>query len=69
MNASNIFAKVLDRAALTAEEAYWLWEHAPLEKLAAVADEVRRLEGADERSVAWQVDRKVKYYKCLYLGM
>ena len=59
MNASNIFAKVLDRAALTAEEAYWLWEQAPLEKLAAVSDEVRRREVADERVVTWQIDRNV----------
>lgn len=54
-----IFARARDRVALTPQEAYWLWEEAPLEGLAAVADEVRRAVVADENIVTWQIDRNV----------
>ena len=59
MRAEEIFAKALDRATLTAEEAYWLWEQAPLERLAAVADQVRREVVANAQEVGWQIDRNV----------
>jgi cyclic dehypoxanthinyl futalosine synthase len=59
MRAEEIFAKALDRAALTTEEAYWLWEQAPLERLAAVADQVRRQVVANAQEVGWQIDRNV----------
>ena len=59
MNADNIFAKALDRQTLTSDEAYWLWEEAPLERLAAVADEVRRNVVPDPKVVTWQIDRNV----------
>lgn len=59
MNADNIFAKALDRQTLTSDEAYWLWEEAPLERLAAVADKVRRDVVPDRDVVTWQIDRNV----------
>ena len=59
MRAEEIFAKARDRVALSAEEAYWLWDEAPIERLAAVADEVRRAVVPDEKVVTWQIDRNV----------
>ena len=59
MRAEEIFAKARDRATLTREEAYWLWDEAPLERLAAVADEVRRSVVPDKNVVTWQIDRNV----------
>lgn len=59
MRADEIFARAKDRATLSREEAYWLWEEAPLERLAAVADEVRRNVVPDPNVVTWQIDRNV----------
>ena len=59
MRGEDIFAKARDRVTLSTEEAYWLWEQAPLERLAATADEVRRRVVDDERVVTWQIDRNV----------
>ena len=59
MRADEIFARAKDRATLSREEAYWLWEEAPLERLAAVADEVRRGVVPDPKVVTWQIDRNV----------
>ena len=59
MRAEEIFARAKDRAALSREEAYWLWEEAPLESLAAVADEVRRNVVPDPNVATWQIDRNV----------
>lgn len=59
MRGEEIFAKARDRVALTREEAYWLWDEAPLERLAAVADEVRRAVVPDPKVVTWQIDRNV----------
>ena len=59
MRADEIFARARDRATLTREEAYWLWEEAPLERLAAVADEVRSAVVPDPKLVTWQIDRNV----------
>ena len=59
MRAEEIFAKARDRVALTREEAYWLWDEAPLERLAYVADEVRRAVVPDPQVVTWQIDRNV----------
>ena len=59
MRAEEIFAKARDRVALTREEAYWLWDEAPLERLAYVADEVRRAVVPDPKVVTWQIDRNV----------
>lgn len=59
MRAEEIFARARDRATLSRGEAYWLWEEAPLERLAAVADEVRRSVVSDTNVVTWQIDRNV----------
>ncbi len=59
MRGEEIFVKARDRATLTREEAYWLWDEAPLERLAAVADEVRRAVVPDPKVVTWQIDRNV----------
>ena len=59
MEAREIFAKARDRAMLSREEAYWLWERADLAELAAVADEVRRDVVPDPNVVTWQIDRNV----------
>ena len=59
MNAEEIFARALNRETLSREEAYWLWEEAQLERLAAVADEVRRNVVPDPKVVTWQIDRNV----------
>lgn len=59
MRAEEIFARAKDRVTLSREEAYWLWEEAPLERLAAVADEVRRNVVPDPNVVTWQIDRNV----------
>ena len=59
MNAEEIFARAQDRETLSREEAYWLWEKAPLERLAAVADRVRRNVVPDPNVVTWQIDRNV----------
>ena len=59
MRAEEIFAKARDRVVLTREEAYWLWDEAPLERLAYVADEVRRTVVPDPQVVTWQIDRNV----------
>ena len=59
MRKEGIFSKALDRATLSADEAYWLWEVAPLEELASVADQVRRSVVPDPEVVTWQIDRNV----------
>ena len=59
MSADEIFARARGREMLSSDEAYWLWEEAPLERLAAVADEVRRAVVPDEGVVTWQIDRNV----------
>ena len=59
MRADEIFARARGREMLSSDEAYWLWEEAPLERLAAVADEVRRAVVPDKDVVTWQIDRNV----------
>lgn len=59
MRKEEIFAKARDRVALSPNEAYWLWEQAPLAELASVADEVRRRVVVDAGVVTWQIDRNV----------
>lgn len=59
MRAEEIFARALGREKLSTDEAYWLWEEAPLEKLAYIADQVRRDVVSDPNIVTWQIDRNV----------
>ena len=56
---SQIYSKALAREMLSRQEAYRLWEEAPIEDLAAVADEVRRSVVPDPGVVTWQIDRNV----------
>ena len=59
MRSEEIFARALNRERLSREEAYWLWEEAPLERLAITADQVRRAVVPDPNVVTWQIDRNV----------
>lgn len=54
-----IYDKCRRREPLTRDEAYALYDHAPLQELALVADEVRRSVVADPAVVTWQIDRNV----------
>lgn len=59
MTPSTIYDKCLARETLTAEEAYWLYEQAPLQEIAHLADRVRRAVVPDPQVVTWQIDRNV----------
>ena len=59
--AEEIYEKCLKRDPLTAEEAYWLYEQAPLQELALTADRVRRAVVPDLEVVTWQIDRSSRH--------
>ena len=59
----NILDKCRRREALTREEAYRLYDEAPLPLLARTADEVRRSVVPDPGVVTWQIDRNVNITK------
>ena len=59
MRKEEIFSRARNRETLSCDEAYWLWEQAPLSELARVADEVRRSVVDDSEVVTWQIDRNV----------
>ncbi len=59
MNLSTILDRCLRRERITAEEAYFLYDSAPLEELAAAADALRRSIVPDPNIVTWQIDRNV----------
>lgn len=59
MNIDSILYKALKRETLSAEEAYALWDNAPLQELALAADEVRRSVVPNPDIVTWQIDRNV----------
>ena len=54
-----IYDKCRRREPLSREEAYRLYDQAPLQELALVADEVRRAMVPDPEVVTWQIDRNV----------
>ena len=54
-----IYDKCRRREPLSREEAYRLYDQAPLQELALVADEVRRAVVPDPEVVTWQIDRNV----------
>ena len=58
-NIDNILEKARMREPLTREEAYTLYDDAPLHQLADVADTLRRQSVADPTVVTWQIDRNV----------
>ncbi len=55
----NIIDKALSGLSLEREEAYALYDHAPLAELAEAADVRRRMVVADPDVVTWQIDRNV----------
>ena len=54
-----ILEKALEREPLTREEAYELYDNAPLQVLCGVADTLRRSAVNDPSVVTWQIDRNV----------
>ncbi len=59
MKISTLLDKCLRREPLSAEEAYFLYDNAPLSELAAAADALRRAVVPDAEVVTWQIDRNV----------
>lgn len=54
-----ILEKALEREPLTRDEAYLLYDEAPLQVLCGVADSLRRTAVEDSSVVTWQIDRNV----------
>lgn len=54
-----IYTKALEQHTLSLKEALRLYLDAPLEELAAIADQLRRRMVADPEVVTWQIDRNV----------
>ena len=59
MTIEEILEKALEREPLTREEVYKLYDEAPLQLLAGVADTIRRSVVRDPNVVTWQIDRNV----------
>ena len=59
MNINDILEKALEREPLTREEAYLLYDEAPLQLLCSVADTLRQALVRDPHVVTWQIDRNV----------
>lgn len=59
MTLQELYQKALDCQPLTREEAYRLYEEAPLAELAHTADTLRRRMVPDPEVVTWQIDRNV----------
>ena len=59
MNINDILEKALEREPLTREEAYLLYDEAPLQLLCSVADTLRQASVRDPHVVTWQIDRNV----------
>ncbi len=59
MDFAPILNRALRREAITYEEAYDLYDHAPLHELCAAADELRKSIVPDPSVVTWQIDRNV----------
>lgn len=59
MNLSAILDKCLRREMISKQEAYFLYDSAPLSELADAADSLRRSVVPDADVVTWQIDRNV----------
>ena len=59
MTIDEILEKALEREPLTREEAYKLYDEAPLQLLCGVADTIRRSVVPNPNVVTWQIDRNV----------
>lgn len=55
----DLIERALQGEALCVDQGLWLWEHMPLQELAAAADELRRRAVPDPSVVTWQIDRNV----------
>ncbi len=56
---SSLFSRILDRRAVSPDEALWLWHNVPAAELAALGDALRRSAVDDPEVVTWQIDRNV----------
>lgn len=59
MQLSDILEKALMREPLTRNEAYYIYDNAPLYELCSVADAIRKFSVKDINVVTWQIDRNV----------
>ena len=59
MSINDILERALEREPLTREEAYRLYDEAPLQLLCSVADTLRQSAVRDPKVVTWQIDRNV----------
>ena len=59
MNINDILERALERTPLTREEAYFIYDNAPIQELASVADAIRKATVPDPDVVTWQIDRNV----------
>ena len=59
MDLNDILERALERTPLTREEAYFLYDNAPLQELCGIADTLRRSAVKDPEVVTWQIDRNV----------
>ncbi|MDR2358313.1 MAG: CofH family radical SAM protein [Prevotellaceae bacterium] len=60
MDTNTIFSKALQLHPLTEDEAVHIYEHAPTDKLMAVASVIRQ-KHVPGKTVGWQIDRNVNY--------
>lgn len=59
MNIEQILDKALSREFLTVDEAFFLYENAPLTELCAAANILKNKIKGDDKIVTWQIDRNV----------
>ena len=59
MNIDEILERAIERAPLTRDEVYALYDTAPLQLLCGVADAIRRSVVPNPNVVTWQIDRNV----------
>lgn len=58
-NINNLLEMAVEREPLSREQAYELYDNAPLQALCSVADAIRRSVVEDPNVVTWQIDRNV----------
>ena len=65
MNIDDLLKKAMAFEFLSVEEGVFLFENAALADLMFVANELRKIQ-VPHGKVTWQIDRKCKYYQCMY---
>ena len=58
-NINKLLEMAIEREPLSREQAYELYDNAPLQILCGVADTIRRTTVDDPKVVTWQIDRNV----------